>query len=794
VRKEERGAFNLLYAKILRWFNRPNAAFELVAEAVKAADGSPREEAACMLLRGLLFNDILKSVSAIKSFEEALGVLGPEDDDWMRVEILMSLGHAQSNLGRQNEAKENLDRALDLAGKCDASRIIASLYATRALCEFRRGEIDHSVLEAEKGLAHRDKDMIGAADCYRGIAIIQSVSGKMAQAVENYRNALMIFRKSNHAAGMMRNYLSFGLSYLKMSEIDMAEHFFRKAIALAEEGDNMPVLGVAYSRLGTMYLAQGKYVEALSCFDKDRSLSGDIENLSIAAHINRSLGRCFFLTENFEKAGRCYESAIHYFADVEDRVHEYLSKLDLVLSIIFSSAADKSMKRGSSRLADVSLPYKLELLDRNPTVQGQRLFVDACQNGLSENWEKAESLMERALTVMEANNLCIEQAEMLLLFGRLAFARKQPERAVLFLRGALRIAETYSLQGIIRMIISMLDELEEETLVQYTLEKEASKLSEPGYFVESEGASSAEIIVGSSSATRTFGREARSAAATDATILLIGETGTGKELVARSIHRWSRRAARKFVAVNCGAIPKDLVESVLFGHIKGAFTGAVSDQIGSIEAANGGTIFLDEVTELPFMSQVKLLRFLENREIQPLGVAEAKKVDVRVIAATNRDPVQTVKEGVMREDLYFRLSVVPIYIPRLEDRGNDVIELARHFISTIPLAREKGVQSLTRAAESWLKKRPWPGNVRELSNVVLRAIIFAKSDKLTVEDFESKGRPQSEIGLHFEPLDDVIKKHVNEALRICDGNKTRAAKLLGVHRNTLRNKLEKLLK
>ena len=792
VKKEEKAALNLLWARILRWINRTTSALEKAEEALRTA-GTPGEKAEGFLIKGLVLNDLLKSTSAIALFDEALAML-KTGEDGLRAEVLVSLGHAMSNLGNQDGAMTMFDEAMALAGAGRAPGLTAAVFAHRALAEFRRSNLERSGEEAARGLALKEDDPVGAAECHRALAVVQSLSGNHTQAVDNYRHALVIFRKANYANGLMRNYLSFGASCLRMSEIDMAEHFFRKAITLAEDGENLPALGVAYSRLGTMYLAQGKHVEALHCFEKDKEFSRDIENPSIVAHVNLNLGRCFFLTDDFEGAARSFEAAAGQFAGMGDRLQEYLSRLDARLSRLLLSGLSAKGTPLPPDPSEALSPSEIELVNDNPAMRSQRLFVDCCSEALAGRWEKAEAILEDAMAVMENGHLYIEQGERLLVFGKMAIARGQPERAVTFLRYALRLAETYGLQGIVKTIIRTLDDLEEETLVRYSLEKEAAKLAEPGAFIDAESPPGSETIVGTSSATAAFIREARAAAGTEAAILLIGETGTGKELVARSIHRWSRRAAKKFVAVNCGAIPRELVESVLFGHIKGAFTGAVSDQKGSIEAAPGGTIFLDEVTELPLMSQVKLLRFLENREIQPLGVAEARKVDVRVIASTNRDPVQSVKDGLLREDLYYRLSVVPIYIPKLEDRGVDVIEIARHFLTSIPLSAEKGIKGMTRAAETWLKKRPWPGNVRELYNVMLRAVIFTQGDRITVEDFESVNRPVSDMGIHFEKLDDVVRKHVAEALRMCDGNKTKAARLLGVHRNTLRNRLEKLLK
>ena len=228
---------------------------------------------------------------------------------------------------------------------------------------------------------------------------------------------------------------------------------------------------------------------------------------------------------------------------------------------------------------------------------------------------------------------------------------------------------------------------------------------------------------------------ARRAAASGIPVLNEGESGVGKELIARAIQGESERADRPFVIVNCGAIPDKLVESILFGHEKGAFTGAIDKRIGKFQEADGGTLFLDEIGELPLEAQVKLLRALHDGEIDPVGAKRPIKVNFRLVSATNRDTVQLVKEGRFREDLYYRLNVFPIRIPPLRERPDDVPDLARHFLARFAAEEGRRVRSISTEALDLLTRCSWPGNVRQLENAIFRAVVLSDGDELTVNEF-----------------------------------------------------------
>ncbi len=321
-----------------------------------------------------------------------------------------------------------------------------------------------------------------------------------------------------------------------------------------------------------------------------------------------------------------------------------------------------------------------------------------------------------------------------------------------------------------------------------------------------------EEITGSSPALMAVLHKVEQVAPTDSTVLILGETGTGKELVARAIHDRSTRKSRALVKVNCSAISAGLVESELFGHAKGAFTGALDRHIGRFELADGGTIFLDEIGELPLATQVKLLRVLQEREFEPVGSSRSARVDVRVVAATNRNLEESVRAGEFRSDLFYRLNVFPIEVPALRERTSDIPQLAMLFLANFSRKLGKDIQGIPRATLDRLLAYPWPGNVRELQNVIERAVILSRSSVLELDpDLVSALCPpgscsskikasepvQQSVPLSSGPLtlEELERSHVaavlNQTGGVVEGPRG-AARILGLHPNTLRHRIQKL--
>lgn len=301
-----------------------------------------------------------------------------------------------------------------------------------------------------------------------------------------------------------------------------------------------------------------------------------------------------------------------------------------------------------------------------------------------------------------------------------------------------------------------------------------------------------EMVYGSRSFSQVL-TDVERVAPTNATVLLLGESGTGKELLARAIHNISNRKSKPLIKVNCAAIPRELIESELFGHKKGSFTGAIADKLGKFQLADGGTLFLDEIGELPMEMQPKLLRAIQESEIEQIGSTKTQKVDIRIIVATNRDLQKEIKEKNFREDLFFRINVFPINIPPLRDRIEDIPILIEHFVNKFAKLYSKKIKFISEQTKRNLQYYPWPGNVRELENLVERAVILSNNEKLVIPNFKSSSK-EALISDTILSLDDVQRIYIKKILRQCnwkiDGPHG-AAELLQTKPSTLRDRMKK---
>jgi two-component system response regulator AtoC len=305
------------------------------------------------------------------------------------------------------------------------------------------------------------------------------------------------------------------------------------------------------------------------------------------------------------------------------------------------------------------------------------------------------------------------------------------------------------------------------------------------------------LVSGESPKMREAIDTAKKAAASRSTVLLLGESGTGKEVFARAIHQWSERRQEPFITVNCVGLSKDLLESELFGHERGAFTGAHQLKKGKMELAHGGTVFLDEVGDISAELQTKLLRFLQEREFERVGGTQPIPVDVRVIAATNRDLSSAIKEGRFREDLYYRLNVIPISLPPLQEKKEDISVLAQYFLKRFAAETKKNFTGITDDAEAKLIAYDWPGNVRELANVIERAVVLGQGPEVTPQDLPVQtGALQENNGcdnLSYRQALEIAKRDVvTRALAQTEGNRAAAARLLGLHKTHLLNLIKSL--
>jgi len=327
--------------------------------------------------------------------------------------------------------------------------------------------------------------------------------------------------------------------------------------------------------------------------------------------------------------------------------------------------------------------------------------------------------------------------------------------------------------------------------------KYRSKLEEENVYLKNEIALSFnyEDIVYSSEEISDVLTQVEQVSKTNATVLILGETGTGKELIAKALHNTSDRKNNSLILVNCAAIPSELIESELFGHIKGSFTGAIKNRIGKFELANKGTLFLDEIGEIPLLLQSKLLRAIQEGEIEPIGSSETRKLDVRIIAATNKDLKKEAEEKRFREDLFFRLNVFPITIPPLRDRIEDIPVLIDHFVNKYCLKHRKKIKYISDVTLQQMKSYSWPGNIRELENLIERAVIISGKDLLLIREFESSTQNKTAIKKFSNTLEEIQRNHIIKILNETQwkiGGKEGAAMILDLKPSTLRDRMKKL--
>ena len=299
-------------------------------------------------------------------------------------------------------------------------------------------------------------------------------------------------------------------------------------------------------------------------------------------------------------------------------------------------------------------------------------------------------------------------------------------------------------------------------------------------------------FVGQSAAMQTVYTLIRQVAPSDAPVLINGETGTGKELAAEALHRHSQRRDQEFVIINCAAIPKDLLESEIFGHTKGAFTGAMTDHEGAAQRAHRGTLFLDEITEMPYDMQAKILRFVQSGSFTPVGGTQARKADIRFIAATNRPPLAAIGSGHLREDLYYRLAAVTLSLPPLRARGDDIMLLARYYLQRFAQQEKRRFDGFSPKAEELLCRHAWKGNVRELENVMRRIVLLCKDSiidehMLNLEKMTEE-KAVDEMQSNLWPLADIERQAIEKAIKHCSGNITEAARLLEINPSTIHRK------
>jgi transcriptional regulator with GAF, ATPase, and Fis domain len=426
--------------------------------------------------------------------------------------------------------------------------------------------------------------------------------------------------------------------------------------------------------------------------------------------------------------------------------------------------------------AEVGLVLRFEGTSRAVRAARSRggVALDAAPLELSEGAIQRARESRRAVVADDGDRgvMCAPLVQGAEVFGALYL---RAERGARFDEGALGILTVFAAQGsLLLQDAHLVEALRRENVAL----KEAAAVRQYG------------DLIGAGAGMREVYRRIEKVAATDVSVLISGETGTGKEVVAREIHRRSTRASGPFVAVSCGAIPEALLESELFGHVKGSFTGATANRQGRFQAASGGTLFLDEIGEMPGNLQVKLLRALQDRAVTRIGDEHAEPVDIRVLAATHRVLEDEIRAGAFREDLYYRLNVVSIRLPPLRERVEDVPVIARFFLQKYAREFSSRVRSYSPAAIAAMKKYAWPGNIRELENRVKKAVVLAEKALVGPEDLDLRPEELAPILPLNQAKDEFQRRYINEVLERNGGNRTKTAKDLGVDPRTIFRHLE----
>jgi DNA-binding NtrC family response regulator len=720
---------------------------------------------ACRLARG-------EAQSAVAHARELLRE-APASAEALRSGLLLECGKGEFALGRIEEAAVTAGRALELADRLADQPKAASALTLLGVCAYRKGDlmIARDYAEQALGLYRRLGDEAHAAVARNNIGLIHKQLCEWDSALACFRSVLETRQKLGLFAETVVPLMNLGIVHQKMGEWAAAEEHYRACESVVLQFGNDILLARAYIGLGNVARLQRKFPEAethlLAALDRARRKAANREEvlaLEFLGELDYDRGRPERAVTRYHEAMTLAERSApegDLIVELERRRAEALVSLGRL------DEAERSLDRATrlARLTDDKLEHAIahRVAGEVAVARGRRL--DARQS-----WEQSAKLL----------SACRERFETARVQLLLARSTDDPRAARTH---ALRACSLFAEVGTPYWL--------EQAEVELVRLMGPSPIAAPTHTDSLLGRRHrAPGLFAASNAMRTAETLARRAAATELSVLITGETGTGKELVARTIHSQSPRAARPFLAVNCGALRADLALSQLFGHRKGAFTGAHAEGVGLVEAAHGGTLFLDEAGELPLDVQVTLLRFLESGEYLRLGETQVRRADVRIIAATNRVLRGGDAERLFRRDLLYRLNEIEIRLPALRERVEDIVPLARHFLSFYG-----GLDGprLSHDGESLLVSYSWPGNVRELENVMKRlAALHSDSRELDARAI---------LPLLADPPQrsaDVADRRANErdeivaAWRQAHGNKSRLADLLGISRKTLYARLKRL--
>jgi formate hydrogenlyase transcriptional activator len=717
-----------------------------------------------------------------------------------KVDILNELTHELrvSNPGKAEDYNAN---AIKLAGKIEYTQGSAMALFLKAKINYIKGNLDDAqknYIEAIR-LYGKINDKKGIAASNIGLGRVNYDKCFYTEALDDYLKAIKICEEIGDNKGILNCYNSLALFYYGRGDIDESMNYLLKVLKLQETLGDTNRISLTYNRIGIIHKDKKEYDCALENYFRALELMGDIDKVKHIdlAVIYNNIGDCFEHKKEFEKA-------LEYF----EKSRRIAESLDYKDALILSCSNIGNIKAGFKEYESAYKILKKALQLSRET--GIKLYEREILERLVDLFEKQDDYKQALLyhqQFAELKEILFNEekskqiAEMQ---ARYESEKSKREVEIYRLKNvelAREIAERKKVEAELKKYQGQLEELVKERTGELRIaldevERLKNRLQEENIYLQEEIKLEHNFneIVGRSRKLNEVLLKIEQVGSTDSTVLILGETGTGKELIARAIHGIGDRKNRPLVKVNCAALPATLIESELFGHEKGAFTGAYLRKIGRFELADHGTILLDEIGELPLELQAKLLRVLQEGEFERIGGSKSIKVDVRIIAVTNRDLARLVKDNKFRDDLYYRLNVFPIKVPSLRERKEDIPVLANHFILKYRKIKSKKIEIIPQNVMDMLKNYSWPGNVRELENIIERSAIISQGNQLALGEWF--GKEESEGDSHrFFTLEQVEKEHIQKSLEKTNwrisGNKG-AAKILGLKPTTLEAKMKKL--
>lgn len=623
----------------------------------------------------------------------------------------------------------------------------------------------------------------------RGKAIYSGLSGRSDRSLGQHKLALDCFKALGDRYNLIKQYTSLAQTFLEGGELDHADLYADKAADALGSLEHPHLQALVKSRAGMIALLRGDLNRARTLFGEDLVLCRKADLRPAKFYAKRNLGKVLIRLGLRREGAEHLAASQKGFQDFGDPVNERLSRTEEIAARLSDGAPEELMKW----LKELENMATFFAKRNRPTLE---VLIDMVRARIVVKQGKlpqARALIDQVIEALRRQRRGDRLVEFLTAVAA-AYPREYRDEAEALLRLAYREAENSGRYWAARLVLKSLDEYSEvaaldlarEPRIPTGLDLDKVNAASVGFFEQSR-----------SEPFRKLMEEARSVAQSDITVLLQGETGVGKDWLARYLHSKGPRAEQVYRGYNCGAVTETLLEAELFGYEKGAFTGADKSKMGIFEAAEGGTVLLDEVGELSSRAQAALLRVLDQRVVQPVGSTQPRAVDVRILAATNRDLAEAVADGHFRSDLYYRLAVYTLRIPPLRERPEDIPLLTQHLLERTGDAMRRQIKGVDKKALNALIRYPWPGNLRELSNVLHSAVIRCAGKGRTIR-CKHLPRHIMESTAHghtatkrFTTLAEMEKEHIQDALHRVRGNQSEAAKLLGIHRNTLANKMRK---